>query len=733
MSEILDTNMSVAGNASQSLTLRKKINLGLIALGVLAILWGIYDEKTTFSYQKIVGFALIFVGAGLFEFKSWYQNVGSAAFTIGLFGMYYGYTESGDTKYYLLMGAFVVMLIGAGFFTYDPSKKNYFGSQYGKNINIAQKLGMFLALAGFSIIGLSWLSSAFEPAEGQTSGIYNLLSTFHTNAALYLTISILAMGGGILLYTYGAYAGHTKGIKNNYVMFNSLSSRGAIGWIVGIILTVFYIQLYWHAEPLANAIDLFDPLSQLLRGKDADQWFLYGTLYTVVILFLGIKFIYKYRHNRYQLIRTIVVILSQLILAYFIPYIMEAMNYNSASEVVDGKSEYLGYYSANPINSWPLNKDAFTDDHLSAYTQAAYQPIGLAYLFWGILLFLVVTPVVTYYVGKRWYCSWFCGCGGLAETAGDSFRHLSNKTVKAWNIERWVMHSVMIFVLISTVAALFPYLTKKEYAIGFGSINKSNFYYVVSAILILGAIILLYLRATKFEKDKGLLIGGLIFIALLLILTIVYLAGGDDVFEGSINKNSFYFFTSAVLVLGAGILFYLRAKKFPKNNYLLIGGILFSSVFLLLTFAYFTGGKDVFMISSPSIKKAYGFFVGAAFSGVIGVGFYPILGNRVWCRFGCPMAGYMGIVQRFKSRFRITTNGAQCISCGNCSTYCEQGIDVRAYAQKGENIVRASCVGCGICSAVCPRGVLKLENGPEEGRFEPNPLIVTKDGVKLNA
>jgi ferredoxin len=44
------------------------------------------------------------------------------------------------------------------------------------------------------------------------------------------------------------------------------------------------------------------------------------------------------------------------------------------------------------------------------------------------------------------------------------------------------------------------------------------------------------------------------------------------------------------------------------------------------------------------------------------------------------------------------------------------GIDVRAYAQKGQNIVRSSCVGCGICSAVCPRGVLKLENGPINNR-----------------
>ena len=110
------------------------------------------------------------------------------------------------------------------------------------------------------------------------------------------------------------------------------------------------------------------------------------------------------------------------------------------------------------------------------------------------------------------------------------------------------------------------------------------------------------------------------------------------------------------------------------------------------------------------------FWSGAVFSGVLGVGFYPLLGSRVWCRFGCPMAAILGLQQRLFSRFRITTNGGQCLSCGNCSTYCEMGIDVRAYAQKGENIVRSSCVGCGICSSVCPRGVLRLENGPVAGR-----------------
>jgi len=122
---------------------------------------------------------------------------------------------------------------------------------------------------------------------------------------------------------------------------------------------------------------------------------------------------------------------------------------------------------------------------------------------------------------------------------------------------------------------------------------------------------------------------------------------------------------------------------------------------------------------SGAFSKGYGFFIGAIFSAVIGVGFYPLMGNRVWCRFGCPMAAILGIFQRTFSRFRITTNGGQCMSCGNCSTYCEMGIDVRAYAQRGANVVRASCVGCGVCSSVCPRGVLKLENGrTHKDRFE---------------
>ena len=63
----------------------------------------------------------------------------------------------------------------------------------------------------------------------------------------------------------------------------------------------------------------------------------------------------------------------------------------------------------------------------------------------------VGTPILTYFYGKRWYCSWVCGCGGLAETMGDPFRQLSNKSTSAWKIERWMVHGTLACIVIVTL------------------------------------------------------------------------------------------------------------------------------------------------------------------------------------------------------------------------------------------------------------------------------------------
>ena len=515
-------------------------------------------------------------------------------------------------------------------------------------LNPTQKIATVIGLAGLAIM------------------LFSLFGNFSNNG-LWLTIALVSIAGGVLLFAKGSYQGKLAGIKNHGVWFKSVSARGFWGWIAGISLTGFYIILYFYEGLLGlneagntGLVGLFDPLSRLLSGNPASQWFVYGTLYTVAILAFGIKFIWKYRHNKYEQLRTISVMFFQTAFAFIIPELMARLNSDTFS---------LPYNDLK--NMWPLNYYAFDGWRVDQFINA--ETIGLVFLIFALLSVFVISPILTYKYGKRWYCSWVCGCGGLAETAGDSFRHLSDKRMSAWKFERWMIHSVLVFSIVMTVAVVSTYL----------GYDANKYWFTKNVFLIsVGAFLTLLFAGIVYFKRKEL------------------------------NKS---------------------AIKGALGAYLItIGFLVFISFFNLneikINAAYFSFGlNDNIYSLDGSLRTFYGFGIGSIFSGVIGTGFYPILGNRVWCRMGCPMAGILGIQQRLFSKFRITTNGGQCISCGNCSTYCEMGIDVRSYAQKGENIVRASCVGCGICSAVCPRGVLKLENGPLEGRIDGNDVLLGND------
>ena len=504
-------------------------------------------------------------------------------------------------------------------------------------ISTKQKIALALGLTGFFILILAVFNVDFQ------------------NYGLLLTLSLLSISVGTILYANELYLSKSKGIKNDSVWFKSISSRGVLGWMLGIVLTLFYIVLYFKAELLglgtngeANSglVALFDPLSRLLNGGEASQWFVYGTLYTVAILIFGYKFLLKYRHNRYQQLRTFSVMFFQLAFAFLIPEFMARLNSDTFK---------LPYYDLKSI--WPLNYYNFEKYRIDEFLNA--ETIGLILLLFGIASIFVITPILTYKYGKRWYCSWVCGCGSLAETAGDAFRQLSDKRQIAWKIERWVVHSVLVFVVLMTTAVVYSYLgvDNTKYWL-----TKSTFLWSVAG-----------------------------FLTLIFVLTMVFKRHelGKDARYGAIG-----YFVIIITLLG---------------------------IHLVDT------TTSLFLFKAETLRTVYGFLIGSIFSGVIGTGFYPIFGNRVWCRFGCPMAAVLGFQQRLFSKFRITTNGGQCISCGNCSTYCEMGIDVRAYAQKGENIVRSSCLGCGICSAVCPRGVLKLENDAMKGRINPTEILLGND------
>ncbi|MEZ4903094.1 MAG: 4Fe-4S binding protein [Spirosomataceae bacterium] len=439
---------------------------------------------------------------------------------------------------------------------------------------------------------LNGLNTEYKAAQQWDKVIYDEYSFSVAKAAasgplktqpllwFFLTFGLATLGA--LLYFLPDLQ-KLAGIKNDGIFHHKATGRGWLGWAMGTFLIIFYVFLYYFPQYLVNWTMLVDPISKVLNGGEASRWFLYGTLYTVCVVVMGIRMLIKYRHSRYQQVRTVSVMFFQIAVAFIIPEVLVSLN--------------KPYYDFK--NIWPLDYDFFFDYNLNSLIQSG--GLGVFMLVWGIILFLVGVPVMTYFFGKRWYCSWVCGCGGLAETLGDPFRQLSDKSLTAWKIERYLIHGVLAFAVVMT------------------------------------------------------------------------------------------------------------------------GMVLYS---------YFTGASSIFFIDSYSVRSVYGFWIGGIFAGVVGTGFYPLMGNRVWCRFGCPLAAYLGMWQRAKSRFRITTNGGQCISCGNCSTYCEMGIDVRAYAQRGQDIVRSSCVGCGICSAVCPRGVLNLENASEGSRVMIAPDIMLGNDMK---
>jgi polyferredoxin len=350
------------------------------------------------------------------------------------------------------------------------------------------------------------------------------------------------------------------GLMNTYQ--SPAQNRSALAWFLSVVLVVAYLLLYLGPIPaLGVRIDVFQQGADALGLKS--KWTLYGLLYTVAMIAGGVYFLRKHgRNSPYQKVRTIVVVLVQIVFGFSVPLVM----------AVFGRHEhYFSYF-------WPLKIEYLYPSTI------AQQPFLI--LFYSLIGSLVAFPLLAYFLGKRFYCSWICGCGGLANTIGDPFRQHSSKTATSWRIEQVSVHLVFLVALVTTA------IVWVNWAVG---------------------------------------------------------------------------------------------KKHPD----------------FARFAF-------------QVQDWYGFVIGAMFAGVIGVGMYPLMGTRVWCRFGCPMAALLGLVQKL-GRFRITVKKDMCIACGNCSTYCEMGIDVRQYAMANQSFTRAACVGCGMCAQVCPRGVLKLENRP--GRF----------------
>ena len=149
--------------------------------------------------------------------------------------------------------------------------------------------------------------------------------------------------------------------------------------------------------------------------------FWYTVLYTLTMTVFGIQALKRWgldRRDKFQIWRYVSLLSFQWIFFFLIPEFLFqwAIKYQWVGARLASDPQFAGqaWRSYGIIYAWPLFFYTFFGDPHKIW------------VIWGLLLSFVIIPIFVLWHGKR-YCSWICGCGGLAETFGDRWRHLAPK------------------------------------------------------------------------------------------------------------------------------------------------------------------------------------------------------------------------------------------------------------------------------------------------------------------
>jgi NosR/NirI family transcriptional regulator, nitrous oxide reductase regulator len=168
-------------------------------------------------------------------------------------------------------------------------------------------------------------------------------------------------------------------------------------------------------------------------GRPWSFW--YTVLYTGIMTVFGLRAMKRWgfdKQDQFQVWRYACLIGFQWIFFFLIPEFLFqwAVKYQWVGERLAADPNFASnaWRSYGLVYAWPL--------FFYTFFAGAHQ----VWIVWGALLSFVLIPLLVLFHGKR-YCSWICGCGGLAETLGDRWRHLApkGKTSIAWErMNGWV-------------------------------------------------------------------------------------------------------------------------------------------------------------------------------------------------------------------------------------------------------------------------------------------------------
>ncbi len=192
---------------------------------------------------------------------------------------------------------------------------------------------------------------------------------------------------------------------------------------------------------------------QALSFLDRPWSFWYTVLYTLVMTVFGLQAMKRWgldRKDRFQIWRYVSLLGFQWLFFFLIPEFLFrwAVEYRWVGEKLASDPVFAdqAWRSYGIVYAWPL--------FFYTFFGSPHQ----IWVVWGLLLSFVIIPILVLFHGKR-YCSWICGCGGLAETLGDRWRHLApkGKTSVRWE----EMNSVVLI-----AAAVITVLMVSRDAIG---------------------------------------------------------------------------------------------------------------------------------------------------------------------------------------------------------------------------------------------------------------------------
>lgn len=349
---------------------------------------------------------------------------------------------------------------------------------------------------------------------------------------------------------------------------------------------------------IGDPLDMLPGLLRVDLGFRVVDGAFWGTAtYSLIILIFGIRAFRRYplpeQKKRYLSLMTFQLLFLFGIPELVAPAIIRAGGENGLFWQIFGGDRGWKWYGLSV--PWPLNIWGLID--APSWTATGNTGVVVAWLMAAAFVSFVAVPLYVRHNGQR-FCSWMCGCGGLAETLGDFWRHLAPRGRTARQAE-WF---------------------------------------------------------------------GRVVYALAIPTTLL------------IANDAWGFIQAGALT---------DAKVFAEHW--------------------------------------YGLMVDFWLASVLGVALYPYLGNRVWCRFFCPLRAYMEALAKWFSKITIRANH-KCIGCGECTRYCQMGIDVQRFAQTQELMHNgnSACIQCGICIQVCPMDVLSIDRNrevtlqlPEDGLLAP--------------